>query len=98
MIICHERITIDDNTIMGPGVCIYDHDHVFDSENGVQRNQYVTAPILIGKNCWIGADVVILRGSIIGDNCLIAAGSVVKGEVPNGSVIIQKREMIVKRR
>ena len=98
MIICHERITIDDNTIMGPGVCIYDHDHVFDSENGVQRNQYVTAPILIGKNCWIGADVVILRGSIIGDNCLIAAGSVVKGKVPSGSVIIQKREMIVKRR
>ena len=98
MIMCHDSIRIGANTIMGPGVYIYDHDHVFDSTVGVRRNEYVTAPISIGKNCWIGANTVILRGTTIGDNCLIAAGCVVKGNVPAGSVVIQKREEIIKQK
>ena len=98
MIMRHDKVSIGDNTIMGPGVYIYDHDHVFDSNDGVRRNEYVTAPITIGKNCWIGANTVILRGTTIGDNCLIAAGSVVKGNYPDGSVVIQKREEIIKQK
>lgn len=98
MIMCHESIIIGDNTIMGPGVYIYDHDHIFDSNHGVKRNEYVASPIKIGKNCWIGAGTIILRGSTIGNNCLIAAGSVVKGNFPDGSVIIQKREEIIKQK
>ena len=47
MIMCHDSIRIGANTIMGPGVYIYDHDHVFDSTVGVRRNEYVTAPISI---------------------------------------------------
>ena len=98
MIMCHDRVCIGDNTIMGPGVYIYDHDHVFDSTDGVLR--YVTDKdvVSIGKNCWIGANTVILRGTTIGDNCLIAAGCVVKGNVPAGSVVIQKREEIIKQK
>lgn len=98
MIMCHERIDIGDNTIMGPGIYIYDHDHIFDSFNGVKRNQYITTPVKIGRNCWIGAGTTILRGSIIGNNCLIAAGCVVKGKYPDGSVVIQPRDEIIKRK
>ena len=98
MIMCHDKVSIGDNTIMGPGVYIYDHDHVFDSMDGVRRNEYVTSPITIGKNCWIGANTVILRGTTIGDNCLIAAGCVVKGNYPDGSVVIQKREEIIRQK
>lgn len=98
MIMCHDKVNIGYNTIMGPGVYIYDHDHVFDSMDGVRRNEYVTDPISIGKNCWIGANTVILRGTTIGDNCLIAAGCVVKGNFPDGSVVIQKREEIIKQK
>lgn len=91
MIMCHDYISIGDNTIMGPDVCIYDHDHVFNSLEGVKRNEYISSPVTIGKNCWIGAGTIILRGTTIGDNCLIAAGCVVKGCYPEGSVVIQKR-------
>ena len=38
-IVCHEKITIGDNTIFGPNVLVYDHDHVFDAENGVRRKE-----------------------------------------------------------
>ena len=75
-----------------------DDGYVFDSTDGVRRNEYLTAPITIGKNCWIGANTVILRGTTIGDNCLIAAGSVVKGNYADGSVVIQKREEIIKQK
>ena len=91
-VICHHKISIGDNTILAPNVLIYDHDHIFTAENGVDKRNFKTAPVSIGKNCWIGANVVILRGTTIEDNCVVGAGSVLKGYYPKGSLIIQKRE------
>ena len=96
MIFCHNKIEIGDNTTMGPGVCIYDHDHSFSSTTGVKRNDFKTTPVKIGKKCWIGAGAIILRGSVIGDNCLIGAGAVIKGTYASGSIIIQKRQEVIK--
>lgn len=93
-LVCHQAISIDNNTILGPNVLIYDHDHLYSLETGVKRKEYMASEIMIGKNCWIGAGAIILRGTHIGDNCLVGAGSVVKGDFPNGTKIIQKREVI----
>lgn len=86
---CHERITIGAGTEFGPSVYLYDHDH--DYKAGLKANKYQCAPIVIGKNCWIGANTVILRGTTIGDNCVIGAGSIVTGSIPANSVYVQKR-------
>lgn len=96
MIVCHDHIEIGDNTLLAPSVYIYDHDHVFDSQNGVRSKEYNTSPVYIGKNCWIGANTIILRGTRIGNNCVIGAGSILKGIYPDGSIIIQKKETIIK--
>ncbi len=93
-IVSHEKIDIGKNTILAPGVLIYDHDHKY-GICGVKKHEFVNSPIKIGENCWIGAYSVILRGSSIGNNCVIAAHSVVKGNVPDGSVYIQKRETVL---
>ena len=45
------------------------------------------APTIIGNNCFIGNNAVILMGSHIGDNVIIGAGSVVKGEIPADVVV-----------
>ena len=95
-IVSHEKIVIGDNTILAPGVIVYDHDHKFGT-NGVNKHDFVKSHIEIGRNCWIGAYTVILRGSKIGDNCVIGAHSVVKGEVPAGSVFIQKKEATIRK-
>ena len=87
----HERVIIGEGTLLSPNVLIYDHDHVFDSETGVHRKDFRTKPIVIGKNCWIGANTVILKGTTIGDNCVIGASSVVKASIPKGTVYVQKK-------
>lgn len=92
----HERVVIGDGTLLSPNVLIYDHNHVFDFEEGVKRKDFYTKPVLIGRNCWIGANSVILSGTVIGDYCLIGAGSVVSGEIPSRSKVIQKRSNTMK--
>ena len=42
--------------------------------------------VRIGKNCWLGANVVICPGVTVGDNSVIGAGSVVTRDIPENSV------------
>jgi len=50
-----------------------------------ERNQGLekALPIVIGDNCWIGADVTILPGVTIGSNTIIGAKSVVTKDIPD---------------
>ena len=91
IITCHERIEIGDNVQLSPNVQIYDHDHDFRNEDGIQAGKYRNSPISIGSNVWIGANSVILRGSKIGNDCVIGAGSIIKGTFPDKAIVIQKR-------
>jgi len=95
IITCHEKISIGDNAQISPGVLIYDHDHDFRADGGLNAGKFITSPIEIGKNVWIGANTIILRGAKIGDNCVIAAGSIVGKEIPDNTVLIQKRESTI---
>ena len=95
MFMCMDSISIGEGTEFGPAVCIYDHDH--DYKAGLKSDKFVTAPVSIGKNCWIGANTVILRGTKLGDNCVVGAGCVLSGEYPDNSVIVQKRDTTVTR-
>ena len=94
-IVAHEKISIGENCMFGPGVTMYDHDHLFDS-TGVITQGYKTGAISIGRQCWIGANAIILRGTQIGDGCVIGAGTVVRGVIPPHSIVTNNREMIVK--
>lgn len=91
-IVCHKNIYIGRGTIFGPNVLVYDHDHVFNGTKGVEKKKFNTEPITIGKNCWIGANVVILKGTKIGDRCVVGAGCVLKGSYSDDSLIIQERQ------
>lgn len=92
IITCRDKITIGNNVLLGPNVFIYDHDHKYTRENGVDPKNYKTSPIAIGDNCWIATNTVILRGTKLGKNCIVGAGSVLKGDYPDNSIIVQKRE------
>ena len=60
----HKHIEIGDDCIFGENVKIYDHNHVFNRINQLIRNQgYTNENVIIGKNCWIGSNVIILSRS-----------------------------------
>ncbi|MBO4547600.1 MAG: acyltransferase [Abditibacteriota bacterium] len=84
------EIRVGEGTLISPYVLIYDHDHKY-TEQGVSEREYDCASVTIGKNCWIGANTVILKGASLGDNCVVAAGSIIRGSWPAGSRIVQKR-------
>lgn len=92
-ITCKKKIIIGDRCQIANHVVIVDHDHA-GSENW---GSYIEDPVVIGNDVWIGAGAIILRGTTIGDKAVIGAGSIVKGDVPAGSVFYQKRENVIKR-
>ncbi len=95
IIVCHDQINIGKNCMFGPNVVIYDHDHKF-SKNGIEPSEYNVSPIVIEENCWIGANVTILRGTHIGSSCVIGAGSIVKGDIPPHSLVVSEKQMVIK--
>lgn len=95
IVICRDSIKIGERCIFGPNVCIYDHDHKY-GVDGIE-NGYKTSKIVIGSGCWIGANVIILRGSSIGDGCVIGAGTIVKGNIPEKSIVTNERGLKIQR-
>lgn len=92
---CHESIVVEDGVMFGQNVLLYDHDHDYRRGPQQKRTMFVTAPITIEANAWIGANCVILKGVTIGENSIIAAGSVVTRDVPSNSLFYNARtEMI----
>ena len=64
-----KAITIGDETIFGENVHVYDHNHRFaDPTLAIKDQGYTEAPVTIGRHCWIGSNVTILKGATIGDN------------------------------
>ena len=94
---CMERIEIGSGTMMGEGVRFYDHDHIYTAEK-IEKWQWTTAPIRVGRDCWIGSNVTILKGVTIGDNTIIGAGCLIRNDVPANSVVYNDGNLVVKER
>ena len=96
---CLKSIEIGENTLFGEGVRIYDHNHEYSIGNDqlkVNRKKFTYGEVNIGKNCWIGSNVIILKGVTIGDNSIIGAGCVIHQDIPKNSVIVNQQELISK--
>ena len=81
------HIYVGDCTMFGPNVTVATAGHPIDPtlrQRGLQYNM----PVHIGKNCWLGAGVIVMPGVTIGDNTVIGAGSVVTKDIPSGVVAV----------
>ena len=52
------------------------------------RKMTYPAPIVLGKNVWVGSNATILQGVTIGDNAVIGAGAVVTSDIPADTVAV----------
>lgn len=86
------RITIGNNSGIGPGVHIYTVTHPVNPTERLPEDSIFwkssTAPVTIGNNVWIGGSSVILPGVTIDDNVTIGAGSVVTKSIPKNCVAV----------
>lgn len=86
-----DRLDIGSGTLFGEGVRVYDHDHRFrDAGRQISQSGFLTAPVVIGQDVWIGSNAVVLRGVTIGDRAVIAAGAVVSKDVPADCLYFSK--------
>ena len=81
------HIYVGDTTMFGPNVTIATAGHPILPELREQAYQY-NMPVHIGKNCWLGAGVIVMPGVTIGDNTVIGAGSVVTKDIPANVVAV----------
>ena len=76
--------------MIGDG-CQIGHNVVFATLNhGLapeERKSTYPAPIVLGRNVWVGSNATILQGVTIGDNAVSAAGAVVTKDVAAGTVV-----------
>jgi acetyltransferase-like isoleucine patch superfamily enzyme len=61
---------------------------MFKDKNKLIKEQgYTTAGVLVGKNCWIGSNTIILKGVSIGDNVVIGANNLIIKDIPSNTVV-----------
>ena len=76
------HIYVGDYTMLGPNVVLATAGHPVLPELREKAYQF-NMPVHIGRNCWLGAGVIVLPGVTIGDNTVIGAGSVVTKDIPS---------------
>lgn len=91
-------VEIGNNVCVASGTQFITHDGgtwlFYDWQNHTNDRNFF-GKIKVGNNCFIGINCIILPGVEIGDNCVIGAGSVVRGSVPNDSVVMGNPAKVV---
>ena len=78
-------IDIGDEVMIGPNVSLLSSGHPLEP---TQRRRGITAaPIVIGRNVWIGAGAMVLQGVTVGADAVVAAGAIVSKDVPAATVV-----------
>lgn len=81
------HIYVGDCTMFGPNVTVATAGHPILPELREKAYQF-NMPVHIGRNCWLGAGVIVLPGITIGDNTVVGAGSVVTKDLPANVVAV----------
>ena len=89
----HGGVTIGDGSQIGHNVVFATLNHFMEPE---KRKMSHSAPIVLGKNAWVGSNVTILQGVTIGDNSVIGAGAVVAEDIPANVVAVGIPAKVIK--
>ena len=72
------------NVWVGPGVKVLSASHNLEDYNLHDPAD----PIVIGDDCWLGANAIILPGVRLGNHVVVAAGAVVNQSFPEDDIVL----------
>ena len=96
--VARHSIVLEHDVTVAPNVYFTDHNHTYaDPWLPVGQQVLQGDEVRVGAGTWIATNAVILPGARIGRNCTIAAGAVVRGAIPDHSVVAGVPGRIVRR-
>ena len=87
VISAHSGVHLGNGVMVGEQTSIRDHDHAHGSGAPLREQGYVSAPIVVEDDVWIGRGCAVLKGVRIGRGAVVAANAVVTRDVPAGAVV-----------
>jgi acetyltransferase-like isoleucine patch superfamily enzyme len=79
-------ITIGDYSNIASSCHFIDHDHGKSNGSLIGSQIGIEKEIIVGKDVWLGCNVIILKGVEINDGVIIGAGSVVTKSIPTNEI------------
>ena len=78
------RISLGHNVWIARGCCLITSNH-----DPADPSKHIPGKsIVIGSNCWLGANVVVMPGVLLGPNTVVGANAVVTKSFPDGNVVL----------
>ncbi len=83
-----DDLSIGDETMVSPYVNINCADHGMERGRPMREQRGTYGPVSIGRDCWLGSHVVVLKGVTIGDGAVVGAGALVNKDIPPYAVAV----------
>ncbi len=80
------RIILGEHVLTAPDVFITASDYRFNDGEPVMDMAKDEADVVIGRDVWLGAKVMVVKGVTIGEGSIVAAGAVVTRDIPPYSI------------
>jgi len=90
-------VTIGDGVGIAGGVKFLTHDGAARLRKARRPGIQLLGPISIGADSFIGENAILLPGTSIGRDCIVVAGSVVRGPIPDNSLVMGNPAKVVGR-
>ncbi|CAN1513619.1 WbbJ Acetyltransferase (isoleucine patch superfamily) [Methylophilaceae bacterium] len=96
--ICIGDVTIGKNTLIAPRVFISSGSHTAKTKELIRDQEIngLSKPVVIGNDCWLGVNSIILPGVSLGNGCVVGAGSVVTKSFPDYAVLVGSPAKIIR--
>lgn len=90
-----KRVEIGERCLLARGITIMDTDwHKLG--NGDEKPKQQAKEVIIKDHCWIGQNVVILKGVTIGEGAVVGANSIVTKDVPPRAMVAGNPARVIK--
>jgi acetyltransferase-like isoleucine patch superfamily enzyme len=76
------RVVIGPDALFGPEVFLTASNYRFDRPGPVHEQPTQEAYVVVGRDVWLGARVMVTAGVTIGDGCIVGAGAIVTRDLP----------------